>query len=70
MQRFLFDKSAYQSKTITTQSKNIISVQLQGLLTEIALIRPSRQKKNPIYNKFYQNMPSLFYVENEQNGRL
>ena len=59
---FLFDKSACQSRTITNQSKTIISVQLQGLLTRIALIRPARQKKNPIYNKFYQNIPRNFFM--------
>ena len=59
---FLFDESAYQCKTITNQSNNIISVQLQGLLTGIALIRPARQKKNPIYNKFHQNMPEVFFM--------
>ena len=59
---FLFDESAYQRKTITNQSNNIISVQLQGLLTGIALIRPARQKKNPIYNKFHQNMPEVFFM--------
>ena len=40
-----------------------------GLLTKvkllqivIALIRPARQKKNPIYDKFYQNMPNVFFM--------
>ena len=64
----IFWKSANQNKTIANQSKNIISVQLQGLLTGIALITPSGQKKNPIYDKFYQNMSEVFYVQNEQNG--
>ena len=45
---------------ITDQSKNIISVQLQGLLTGILFIRPARRKRNLIYDKFYQNMPKVF----------
>ena len=52
----------YQNKTITNQSKNIISIQLQGLLTGVALIRLARQNKNPIYDKFYQNMPKVFFM--------
>ena len=59
---FLFDKSTYQGKTITNQSTDILSVQLQGLLTGIALIRPARQKKNPIYDEFYPNMPKVFFM--------
>ena len=65
---FFFDKSAYQSKTITNQSKNIISVRLEGLLTGIALIKSARQKKDPIYDKFYPNMPNVLHVQNEQHG--
>ena len=43
-------------KTITDWNKNIISVQLQGLLT------PARRKRNPIYDKFYQNTPKVFFI--------
>ena len=35
---------------------------MQGPLTGIALIRPVRQKRNAVYNKFYQNMPKAFFM--------
>ena len=57
------------SKTITDRSKNIISVQLLELL----FIRPASRKRNPIYDKFYQNEAKVFfvfkmnnYIQNEQ----
>ena len=59
---FLVDKSANRSKPLQTKVKNIISVQLQGLLTGFALIRSDRQKRNPMYDKFYQNMPKVFFM--------
>ena len=45
-----------------------MSVRLEGLLTGIALIKPATQKKDPIYDKFYPNMPYIFHVQNEQYG--
>ena len=35
---------------------------------ELLFITPARQKRNPIYDKSYQNMPKVFKIQNEQNG--
>ena len=71
IQAFFLISLLTKVKTIINQSKNIISVQSQGLLTGIALIRPATQKKNPIYDEFLPKYAkSLFHIQNEQDGTL
>ena len=33
-------------------------------------IRPARQKRNLIYDKFYQNMPKVFFVYKMEHHNL